>query len=195
MDLRNPVHALIPTLEGPVFMELAATSAPLTLADLHRRIASASKSGIRQALGRMVDQGVVDIVPGGYVVNREHIAFAAVEAMTDLRSVLATRVRGLLLELDPDVIAVGFFGSYARRDGDTSSDIDILVVSNAKVLDDIAGVLAQRVHQWTGNDCHVVALNSRELRRAVKNGEPIVAEWYRELDLVLGSLALFGLNR
>jgi hypothetical protein len=62
-----------------------------------------------------------------------------------------------------------------------------LVVSDAADAPDWAADLAQSVQRWTGNQTHVVTISMRELRRLCRSGEPILAEWDRELVVIVGS--------
>lgn len=195
MDLRNPAHAIVPTLEGPVLLALISTTAPLTLADLHRLIPTGSKSGIRQALARLCRQGTVESVPGGFVLNRDHIAVGAVDALSRMRIELADRVRNLVSALSPAPLLVGFFGSHARRDGDSESDIDVLVVARTHPADGFAGELASQVRRWTGNECHVVVVTAEELSVMASVQEPIVEEWRRDLEVLFGSAEAIGSSR
>lgn len=69
MDVSMPITTVVPSLDGPVFAALAATATPMGLADVYARVGRGSKSGIRSVLLRMVDEGLVLEVPGGYVLN------------------------------------------------------------------------------------------------------------------------------
>ncbi len=185
MDVALPLRSVVPTLDGPVVGVLAATTAPLSLAEVHRRAGGGSKSGIRRVLLRLVAEGVVHEVPGGYALNRDHLAAPAVELLANLHGELLARIRR---EVDgwagnPDL--VGLFGSAARRDGDASSDIDVLVVGDGPDIDDVDR-LGQRIEAWTGNAAQIVALTRGDLRRLRRAKEPIVAVWDRELVVVVG---------
>ncbi len=80
---------------------------------------------------------------------------------------------------------VGLFGSAARRDGDASSDIDLLVVGNDPNIDDVDH-LGQRIEAWTGNTAQIVTLTPRDFRRLRRAKEPILAVWDRELVVISG---------
>jgi predicted nucleotidyltransferase len=185
VDVALPLRSVVPTLDGPVVAVLVATTAPLSLAEVHRRAGGGSKSGIRRVLLRLVAEGVVHDVPGGYLLNRDHLAAPAVELLANLHGEFLARIRR---EVDgwtrpPDL--VGLFGSAARRDGDASSDIDLLVVGDAPDVDDVDR-LGQRIEAWTGNAAQIIALTPGDLRRLRRAREPIVAVWDRELVVVVG---------
>jgi hypothetical protein len=113
----------------------------------------------------MVDEGLVLDVPGGYVLNREHVAAPAVELLANLHGELAARIRAAVAGWPGEVLLAALFGSAALRDGDASSDIDVLLVSDGIGLDSFADDLAGRVRAWTGNLAQVVGLTTAELRR------------------------------
>lgn len=186
MDVSMPISSVVPSLDGPVLVALAATTAPASLADLHRRAGRGSKSGVRAVLLRMIEVGLVDDVPGGFVLNREHVAAPAVAMLADLHGELVRRIRSTVDGWGGEVSLVGLFGSAARRDGDGSSDIDLLVVSDAEGLDDLIEKLTGLVRSWTGNRAQVIGMPSAELRRLRRAKEPIVARWDAEVVVICG---------
>ncbi|MGI8792330.1 MAG: nucleotidyltransferase domain-containing protein [Acidimicrobiales bacterium] len=181
-----PISSVVPSLDGPVLVALAATTAPASLAEVHRRAGRGSKSGVREVLLRMIEVGLVDDVPGGFVLNREHVAAPAVAMLADLHGELVRRIRSTVDDWGGEVALVGLFGSAARRDGDSSSDIDLLVVSDADGLDDLIERLTGQVHSWTGNHAQVIGMPSAELRRLRRAKEPIVARWDAEVVVICG---------
>ncbi|MDP3984918.1 MAG: nucleotidyltransferase domain-containing protein, partial [Acidimicrobiia bacterium] len=63
-----------------------------------------------------------------YLLNRDHLAYPAVEALFGMRHHL-TRLVGETIDGWPKPpVHASFFGSYVRQDGGLDSDIDILVV-------------------------------------------------------------------
>lgn len=192
MDVSMPISSVVPSLDGPVLVALAATTAPASLAEVHRRAGRGSKSGVREVLLRMIDVGLVDEVPGGFVLNREHIAAPAVAMLADLHGELVRRIRSTVEEWGGGVSLVGLFGSAARRDGDSSSDIDLLVVSDAGGMDDLIETLAGQVRSWTGNRAQVIGMPSAELRRLRRAKEPIVARWDAEVVVICGDRRALG---
>lgn len=186
MDVSMPISCVVPSLDGPVLVVLAGTTSPVGLAEIHRRTGRGSKSGILHVLRRIVESGLIHEVPGGFVLNREHIAATAVEMLADMHGELVRRIRSLTDTWDADVALVGLFGSAARRDGNTASDIDVLIVSDAGDLESFSDLLAEQIWSWTGNRAQVVAIPKKELRRLRDAEESIVANWDQELVVVRG---------
>ncbi len=187
MDVSNPVSSVIPSMDGAVLVVLAGSTATRSLADVHEQVPGASKSGVRLTLLRLLKEGVVLQVPGGYILNREHLAAPAVVLFAGMRSELLHRVGMLADEWEVEPLLVAAFGSFARRDGDSESDIDLLLVTKAKDADEQAGELSGRVRAWTGNECHVMALTPTDISRMRKNKEGIFKEWDRDLELIRGN--------
>lgn len=183
--MSTPIRSVVPSLDGPVLAVLASTTAPLGLAEVHRR-AGGSKSGVRQVLRRLVGEGLVHDVPGGYVLNRDHLAAAAIELLVNLHGELAARIRSEVERWAGPVDLVGLFGSAARRDGDSTSDIDVLVVSDAADVDDLVDQLTERLRAWTGNPAQVLAFSRADLRRLRRAREPIVTAWEGDLVVICG---------
>lgn len=186
MDVATPISSVIPSLDGSVLAVLAGTTDPLPLAEIHRMTDRGSKAGVRRVLMRLVDTGIVWQVPGGYILNRAHVAAPAIEELSTLHGNLTERTRDTLDEWPGDIALAGLFGSASRRDGDEHSDIDVLVVSDSEGLDDLADALAQRIANWTGNQAHVVARSVDDLQRMQEAGEPMLESWIRDLVVLRG---------
>ena len=124
----------------------------------------------------------------------EHLAAPAVELLANLHGELTARIRREVEGWSQRPVLVGLFGSAARRDGDASSDIDLLVISDEVSVDDVDR-LRDRVEAWTGNTAQIIALTPRDIRRLRRAREPIVAVWDRDLVVVSGDRRALGRTR
>jgi predicted nucleotidyltransferase len=192
MDVGSPISSVIPSLDGSVLAALAGTTAPLSLTAVYKLAGRGSLSGVRRVLLRLVATGIVLDVPGGYVLNRDHVATPAIEALARLWGEVLDRMRRHVGEWPHEPQLVGIFGSAARRDGDEASDIDLLVVSDASDASESAAELAARVERWTGNATHVASVGRKDLQRMRRAKEGILAEWQRDLVVVAGSREALG---
>jgi len=97
VDLSDPTRAITPTLDGPVLAVLAQSGRPLTVGEVAAVSARGSEIGVRRALGRLVDQGIVRATEMGrnrvHELNREHLAAPAAELFAGLRLELWKRLR------------------------------------------------------------------------------------------------------
>ncbi len=186
MDTGSPISSVIPSLDGAVLGALAGTNAPLNLSSAHKLAGRGSLSGVRRVLVRLVAHGIVLDVPGGYVLNRDHVAAPAVESLAQLWGEALDRIRRHVAQWPDAPRLVGIYGSAARRDGDEESDVDLIVVSDATDASDYAAELAAQVERWTGNATHVVTVGSKDLRRMRRAREAILADWERDLVVIVG---------
>jgi predicted nucleotidyltransferase len=132
VDLSDPTRAITPSLDGPVLAVLARAARPLTVGDVAEQATRGSEIGIRKCLARLVEQGVVRSSEMGrnrvHELNHEHVAASAAVELSKLRSELWKRMRDDVRSWNPKPLFACVFGSAARGDGDTTSDIDFLVV-------------------------------------------------------------------
>jgi predicted nucleotidyltransferase len=196
MNVSHPVRSIIPTLDGPVLEVLAATTRRLSGREVHRLSGTGSVRGIQLVLARLVAQGLVDAEEHTgailYAANRAHLAWPAIEHVAGLRSELFGRIRDAAAGWAIQPLHVSVFGSAARRDGDASSDIDLLVVALDDVGDgdawqDQVDELRDDVRHWTGNRCQVMALDRRRLADHVAAADRIVGEWLADGVLLVGA--------
>ena len=188
MDVSMPISSVIPSLDGPVLAFLSATTRPTGLAEIHQRVGKGSKSGIRRVLLRLVATGLVNEVPGGYTLNRQHLAAPAVEILAAMHGELIRRIRSFVNNWNVDISLVGLFGSAARRDGNSASDIDVLIVSESEELTNFRDQLANQIRSWTGNRAQVIAIPNLEFQRLRKVEESIVTNWEKELVVISGDI-------
>jgi len=185
MDLANPHTALSPTLDSEVVRVLARTTHPLTGREVARLAARGSQRGIALALDRLVAQGLVlreDAGAAGlYTLNRAHLAAPAVEVLTGMRRELQRRLRETIAAWDLQPLHASMFGSAARGDGDTASDIDLFIVRATAVDEDDHSwrqqltQLADDVHAWTGNPASIIETSEHDLVRLRRTQPAVLA--------------------
>ena len=202
MDVAHPISAVSPSLEGEVLQILAGTSMAMTGRQVAALTGRRSHSGVLDALSRLTQQGLVDRVELNraslFSLNRDHLAAPAVIELAGLRTELVARIRGEIATWDPMPIHASLFGSAARGDGDTQSDIDLFVVRPADVLEDDERWRAQlddltgRIERWTGNGASISEVAEPEIPRLSTDPPPIV-EQLRSDAIVLAGPALSDL--
>lgn len=197
MNLSRPYEAVVPTLDGPVLVSLARINRPATGRQVHRLTGAGSEAGVRNALNRLVTHGLVRASDAGsavlYHLNREHLAWPAVEALAGMRGELLRRLRDEVNTWSPRARTAALFGSAARADGSIDSDIDILLVRQRKVdagdeaWQGQASALRESVTVWTGNRCQLYDIGSDDLERHIARREPIVGQWRRDAVTFAGA--------
>jgi Nucleotidyltransferase domain len=196
MDFAHPLRVVSPTLDGDVLIVLAGVEEEFSGRRIHRLMGHGSEPGVRKAVERLVDQGIVLRRQSGranlYRLNRKHVCAEAIELLVGARSQLIAWLREAIgsWEIVPSFAAM--FGSAARGQAGPDSDLDLLLVRPSHVGEEDAtwqaqlGSLQRSATGWTGNDARIVELGEEELARA----EPLLSEVAREGIALFGSLDL-----
>src|SRR6266545_1769741 len=161
MDLSRPWAPIRSPIDMEVVRVLRGTTRLLTGRDVARLVRAGSQPTVNASLRRLSDEGLVHVEEAGnaylYTLNREHLAAPAVELLADVRAELVRRLRDEIAGWQVAPAHLSIFGSAARGDGDTASDIDIFVVRPRDVPDDDQrwrdqlDRLSDHVLAWTGN--------------------------------------------
>jgi hypothetical protein len=183
VDLARPYSLVSSSADLDVLAVLARTTDSLSGREIARR-AGRSQEWTRKVLERLVEHGIALRRLGGsallYDLNRTHLAAPAVEQLVELRPMLVDRLRAELAEWDVQPAAAALFGSAARGDGGTDSDIDLFVVRPAAVQPDDPAWIAQTdglatgVRAWTGNNASIVESSVDELADLIDRAPPIL---------------------
>lgn len=196
MDLSRPWAPIRSPLDMEVVRVLRGTTRPLTGREVARLARAGSQPAVNAALRRLAEEGVVRAEEAGnaylYTLNREHVAAPALELLADIRAELERRMRAEIAEWTIAPPHVSIFGSAARGDGDTRSDIDIFVVRPADVSEEDPGWreqldrLVDRVHRWTGNNAALSEISAADVPRLRREQPPVVEELRRDAITLAG---------
>lgn len=195
MHLANPLRSLSPTVDADVLAVLARSHGPLTGGRV-QALSGRSYSQVRAVLHRLVVAGLVSAERHGnavsYLLNRNHVMAGPMAELLGSDDAVEARVSSAVSGWEPGAVAVVLFGSFARRDGDEESDIDLLVVRPDTVAREDPSWeasrydLARDIERWTGNTTQVVELSETGLAEAVQRGDPLVEELRRDGRVVHG---------
>ncbi|MCZ7589168.1 MAG: nucleotidyltransferase domain-containing protein [Gaiella sp.] len=179
-----------------VLRVLRGTTRPLTGRDVARLVRAGSQPSVNVSLRRLSDEGLVHVEEAGnaylYTFNREHLAAPAVEVLADIRAELERRLRDEIGSWKIAPVHLSLFGSAARGDGDTKSDIDIFVVRPREVPGDDPhwreqlDTLSDQVLAWTGNHVGLSEMSEADIRRLRRERPPVVAELSRDAIAIVG---------
>jgi predicted nucleotidyltransferase len=186
VNVARPYAAVCPKLEGEVLRVLAGTTRLLTGREITLLTGRTSHSGVMAVLGRLVEHGLVEQVELNrtslYVLNKDHLATRAVELLMGMREELLGRIRGELGAWQIAPVHASLFGSTARGDGNTQSDIDLFVVRPDGVDEEEPAWCAQiydlrtQILRWTGNHAGIVQVSEAEIAPLFNEEPPIVAD-------------------
>ncbi len=194
MDLAQPLRSLIPSLDSAALEVLARTESALGISRIRRLAGRGSWAGYQHVLDRLVEDGLVTSEPtnSGFVyrLNRDHLLVPALLQAASVRGELLTRLSSALTRLEPRPSRARVFGSLARGEGDSSSDIDLFLLMPEAYAKDLQRwneqmqALQDSVLAWTGNRLEVLVLTPAQLKLARDREEPILASIAREgIDL------------
>jgi predicted nucleotidyltransferase len=201
MDWSKPTEALIPGLEGVALRQLYLVDGPQTAGDVHERAGTGSRNGLRYALDRLADQGIVVRTTAGnaalYELNHDHLAYPALAAALDTYSPypdLRDRLRDLVRDCtwSGPLFSLAVYGSVPRGQAGPDSDIDLLLVlpdgrdPDDPQVDDLSEALHVQVKRWTGNRAHLDVRTERQITMAAEMRDPVFESWVRDADFVFG---------
>jgi len=194
MDMSAPYTAVCPTLDSSVLAVLAGTTKPLTGREVARLVGRRSHRGVIDVLNRLTDHGLVDREEAGraflFTLNRDHLAAPAVDVLAGMRAELLQRLRSAVSQWTITPVHCSLFGSAARGDGTTDSDIDLFLVRPDHVEEDDRAWLEQRdtlarsVLRWTGNHAGIAEIAEDEL--AALADRPILGELRKDAIVLHG---------
>ncbi|KQY22832.1 hypothetical protein ASD16_09450 [Cellulomonas sp. Root485] len=199
MDWNYPERAFGSGLEAPVLRALWRAGTHLTGAQVHRVTGTGTDRGVRYALARLVEHGIVTATPVGgsvlYDLNHEHLTYPAVDAAfraLDPWNQLATRLQALIRSSfgpgSSDDVTVAVFGSVARGEAELGSDLDLLVV--VPDVDERAHAFTDQLDRhgrdWTGQLVQVYLTTPALLATAREADDPIVASFLDDAKRLVG---------
>jgi predicted nucleotidyltransferase len=196
MDLSRPWALIRSPIDMEVLLVLLGTTRPLTGREVARLVRAGSQPAVNAALRRLAEEGLVRAEEAGnaylHTFNREHLGAQAVEMLAGIRRELERRLRAEIGEWEIKPAHVSMFGSAARGDGDTRSDIDLFVVRPADVPEDNPDWrdqldrLSDHVHDWTGNRAVLSEVSVADVRRLRRDRPPVVEELRRDAITLAG---------
>lgn len=198
MDLSVPYTAVVPKIAGRVLMVLAGTTLPLSGREV-ARLARGSQNAVSLTLRRLVEHGLVRVQEAGrgaallYTLNRDHLAADAVLILADLRNRLFARLAEELRSWPIQPLHASVFGSAARGDGDTASDVDLFIVRAEYVDEDDEQWQAQMhrlsddVERWTGNHAGIAEVSEADVRKLRRDRPRVVDEISKDAIVLVGA--------
>ena len=181
MDLGSPVLDVAPAVRGALLQALARLEQPVT----RRRLAAAAgvaPGNASAVIEELIQAGLVSETVAGrssmVVLNRDHLAAGPVLALAGLRGELIRRLRDRLSAW-PELNGAWLFGSVARGDADSDSDVDLLIIADDLQSHDLHERLSRvqaDVRSWTGNDLQLVEHSPSSWRKLVRAKNPLVEQ-------------------
>ena len=180
VDLGQPWADVMSGARGSVLATLVRLEAPVTVRTLARH-AGVSPQGALRLVNELAVAGLVRLQPAGRALmvelNREHLGAEPLTALVATRARLVERLCEQLAGWD-NLAGAWLFGSAARGDGDSASDIDLLLVASRSTNTDQwsqqTAQLVSRAQAWTGNPVQLVEHTRRSLAALVRDDNALI---------------------
>ncbi|MBK8445251.1 MAG: nucleotidyltransferase domain-containing protein [Micropruina sp.] len=189
MYFAEPFGGLIPGARGAVLAALLRTGAELTGRQVHGLVRDDfSLWSVQQALSALTELGVVETRAIGramvHTINENHYTVQPLRTLLDPVGALRGVVRSVV---DSRVVSVILYGSVARGEARSDSDVDLAVIAAPDW--DGRVELEDAVRIGIGNDCDVVVFTPDQFDRLVASqDEPVVGQILSDGVPLVGSL-------
>ena len=163
---------MIPGATGRLLAALAQVDTELPISTL-ATVAGVGRTRASGLIAQLHDLGLVDRREIGrttlVALARDNAAGELLDRLAHLHGVVMDRLRLLAADLDPAPLALVVFGSFARGEATSDSDIDVLAVrpddADSEAWTDAVSAFATSARRLTGNPVQVLDYNLAELRR------------------------------
>ena len=197
MDFVHPVRAVIPGVQGRVLAVLAEATADLNLRTL-ARLAGVSVAQASRVMPDLVELGLVEryeVPPSSqFRLNHENVAAQAILDLACSRDTAMHRIGFAANSLSVPPVSIIVFGSLARGEADSQSDLDAVVVRPDETAED-DDAWAAEVERWrsearaiTGNRVEVIEVSHHEVRARLDGNATL---WR---DIVRDGVTVYGLT-
>ena len=197
MDFVRPLPAIIAGAQGRVLAVLVETTAELNLRTI-ARLSGVSVAQASRVLPKLVELGVVerrDAPPSAlFRFVPENVASRAITSLANVRRTVLAELARAAAKVTPPPASVIVFGSFARGEADSRSDLDLIMVRATGIAEDDgawrAAVerLRDGARRLTGNRVQVLEVEEREAARLLRSRKPL---W---LDVRRDGVVVFGLD-
>lgn len=187
MNTGEPTDIVLPRATAAVFRVLVGADASFSIRQL-ARIAGVSAPRAVEIVNRASERGLILVEQGGRSrmcrFNREHLAAGAVIELVTIRERMLRAIEDEIASWKIAPLHASLFGSAARGEGGTNSDLDLLLVRPTDEPEDdweeqkyTSGV---RLTAKIGNPVSWFDISMTELRRSMRASEPIIAQWKKD---------------
>ena len=195
VDFVRPIEAVVPGAQGRLLAVLVETTAELNLRTV-AHLAGISQAQASRLLPDLVALGVVErreVPPASlFRLVPEHVASRALLALARSTDAVLDEMGRLASALPQPPASVIVFGSFARREADLDSDLDVVVVRPTEIDEDddrwSASIETWRhdVQRLTGNPVEVLETTPDETASKLAGRSPLWADIRRDGRVVHG---------
>jgi predicted nucleotidyltransferase len=195
MDFVHPVEAVIPGAQGRVLAVLVDTTAELNLRTI-ARLADISLAQASRVLPKLVDLGLVErreVPPSSqFRLVRSNVAARAVIELGRSSNLVLERIGSGAAALPAPPTSVVVFGSFARGEAVSYSDLDVVIVRPDEVGEDDEN-WANSIESWrnetraiAGNPVEVVEVSHHDIQAKLASKQQLWRDVRRDGIVVYG---------
>lgn len=182
MDYTHPLESVFPGAQSRVLAVLARVDVEFSLRTL-ARVAQVSPAQVSRIMPPLVELGLVqrrDISPlAMFRMIRTHVASQAVIALLDSRATVLRHLGSLAETTNLPAASIIVFGSFARRESEIQSDIDIVIV-RPDDMDEDSRVWVDPILRWqeeasclSGNEIQILEYTRTEVHQRLNSDVPL----------------------
>ena len=190
MDLSRPATVVFGEDRTRVLHRLSVLAEGTSGRRIHELSGVRSLRTTQRILHEFVAAGLVDVRQIGasneYVLNRHHVLWGPIEELLATPSRLEAAMAMILSEtLQDRGGTAALYGSFARGEAGTDSDVDILVIwdddeHDERAATELLDTASRRIEQLTGNHAQLFPLSRKELARLIDRDDPFIDSLRRE---------------
>ena len=195
MDYVRPIEAVIPGAQGAVLAALAETTAELNLRTI-AQLAGVSQAQASRLLPELVALGIVErreVPPSSlFRLVAENVASRAILALARSTDTVLDEIGRLAASLPCPPASVIVFGSLARREADSDSDVDVVVV-RPEGIDEDDPLWGDSLQGWrmdlrrlTGNPVEILEVSAEEAASKLSGDASVWVDIRRDGRLAYG---------
>ncbi|WP_375491923.1 nucleotidyltransferase domain-containing protein [uncultured Jatrophihabitans sp.] len=185
MQLDRPLAVITSSVDGDVLTAMAHRRAVRSTAgQLQYYLKRHSVEGIRRSLKRLEEQGVVQSRRSGnthaYVLNREHLATAAIVELASQRERFVECLAIEFAKWQTPPAYAALFGSTVSDAMRPQDEINLFIAyadGIQRELDEQIDVLAQNIRAWTGNRANIATMADGEAARRTDDELLLTVRW------------------
>jgi len=195
LNTAEPSDIVLPRATAAVFRVLVGAETSFSIRQL-ARLAGVSAPRAVEIVNRASERGLILVEQGGRSrmcrFNREHLAADAVIELVTIRERIFRAIEEEISLWKIQPLHASLFGSVARGEGNTQSDLDLLLVrpksESEETWEEQKYTSGSRLKAKIGNPVSWFDISVAELKAAVRASEPILSEWKKDSIHLAGPL-------
>jgi predicted nucleotidyltransferase len=194
VDFLRPVEAVIPGAQGKLLAVFAETTASLSVRTA-ARLSGVSLAQTSRILPELASLGILEraeVPPSTvYRLIEENVASRTIVLLARSRDHVLAELGAAARSMGVPPVSIVVFGSFARGDAGSESDVDVVMVHQRGV--EVTPLWSEGVESWrhttrrlTGNEVEVMEVDERDIGSRLRSRRPVWLDIRREGIVIFG---------